>query len=574
MADEPIARLSVDVVANLKINKSQTAQVAKEVKDAVEGVSSKGSTSSWSSMTKYLDSAKNALSKFGAMAKSVAKKGVGNLTGSITKSAKSLGIFFNQIKRIAVYRAIRSALKAITQGFKEGIQNAYQWSVITGNQFARSMDMMATSALYLKNSLGAMTMPLVNYLAPILDRLIDQFVELINQVNQFVATITGASSWVKALKYPAQYMEQAAGSAKELKNQLLGFDDLNVLQAPSGGGSASAMDYSKMFENVSLKNNAFVDALKEAIKKGDWKGVGKLFGQKFNDMVENIPAMEMARSLGKAINNALGFLSSYLDEVNFFAVGEKITSFLTNLRIDWATVSASIFKWATRLGDFLLGMISGINWQNVGHAIGEFIKGLFNGVNGFAKWLGEVDWLQLAWDVGKAIKDMFAGVDWNGIGQSLFGGLHDALSKAWAWLGQTWQTLIKLFTGEITWQQILNGVHHSGESYYNGIHISLGGNEHASGGGRGFANGGFPEQGTMFYAGESGAEFVGNIGGRTGVYNADQMTNALSAANEGVVETLVSVGNAIVGAINRKETSISANDIRRAVNRLDMRYGV
>ena len=41
MADEPIARLSVDVVANLKINKSQTAKAVKEIKDTVEEVNSK-----------------------------------------------------------------------------------------------------------------------------------------------------------------------------------------------------------------------------------------------------------------------------------------------------------------------------------------------------------------------------------------------------------------------------------------------------------------------------------------------------------------------------------------------------
>lgn len=571
MADEPIARLSIDVVANLKIEKSQIAKTAKEAKDAVTEIMQNGK---WDGITKGLKIAQLELSKFGKMAKDVGKKGFASLTGSIGKSVKSLGVFFNQIKRIAVYRLIRSALKAITQGFQEGIQNAYQWAMFTGNQFAKSMDMMATSALYLKNSIGAMTMPLINYLAPILDRITDQFVELINKVNQFIAAITGASSWVKALKYPAQYLESAAGSAKELKNQLLGFDELNVLNAPNGGGSGSAMDYSNMFENMSLDGSGFMKAIKEAIKKGDWKQVGKVFGVKFNEMVESIPALEMARSLGKSINNALGFLSSYLDEVNFFAVGQKITTFLTNLRIDWATVGASIFKWATRLGDFLLGMVSGIDWQNVGHSIGEFVKGLFNGANGFLKWLGEINWTQLAWDVGAAFRNMFAGVDWNGVGQALFGGLYNALSTAWNWIGETFRTLIKLFTGELSWSQLIEGAKHSGQSIYNGVTISVGGNIHSSGGGRGFAEGGYPQTGSVFYAGEAGPEFVGNIGGRTGVYNAEQMTVALATANEGMIETLTAVGNAIVGAIHNQQLSINTNDVRKAIHTMNLRYGV
>ena len=41
------------------------------------------------------------------------------------------------------------------------------------------------------------------------------------------------------------------------------------------------------------------------------------------------------------------------------------------------------------------------------------------------------------------------------------------------------------------------------------------------------ASGGFPMQGSLFVAGESGAELVGNINGRTGVANNDQITEAM-----------------------------------------------
>ena len=523
--------------------------------------------------------------KFSGAAKSIASfvggatlKGLKRVGEGFKNAAKHASGFLAAIKRIAIYRAIRAALKAITQGFKEGMQNAYQWSVVTGNQFAKSMDMMATSALYLKNSLGAMTMPLMNYLAPILDSLVDKFVDLINLVNQFIATITGASSWVKALKYPAQYMEQAAGSAKELKNQLLGFDELNILQAPRGGGSAAGMDYSNMFQEMELagKDLNFAKFLKDAIQRGDWKGVGKMFANKFNEMIASIPAANIATSLGKTINKAIDLVSTFITETNFYQIGESITTFLTNLRIDWATITQSIFTWASKLGDALLGMVKGINWSNVGHTIGELIKGIFNGVNGFAKWIASIDWAQFAYDLGKAVRDMFAGVDWNGIGRALFGQLHDMLSYVWNSIGDAFRTLIKLFTGEITLSELLNGVHHSGASVYGGVHISVGGVEHSSGGGRtfGYANGGYPRQGSYFYAGEDGAELVGQIGGRTGVMNADQMANSLAIANEGIIDQLAAVGNAIVSAIDRKDTSINANDIRIAMRNMNLRYGV
>lgn len=42
-----------------------------------------------------------------------------------------------------------------------------------------------------------------------------------------------------------------------------------------------------------------------------------------------------------------------------------------------------------------------------------------------------------------------------------------------------------------------------------------------------FAGGGFPTEGSLFVAGEKGAEMVGNIGGRTAVANNDQITTAI-----------------------------------------------
>ena len=42
-----------------------------------------------------------------------------------------------------------------------------------------------------------------------------------------------------------------------------------------------------------------------------------------------------------------------------------------------------------------------------------------------------------------------------------------------------------------------------------------------------FATGGFPESGSLFIAGEQGAELVGNINGRTGVANEGQIVEGI-----------------------------------------------
>ena len=531
---------------------------------------------------KFFGSLKETLSGVGNVAKTVAvslgsstKNAIGsamqNVADKVKETTKHFNGFFSAIKRIAVYRAIRWALKEIVQGFQEGIQNAYQWSVITGNQFARSMDMMATSALYLKNSLGAMTMPLVNVLAPILDALVDKFVALINVVNQFIATITGATSWTRALKYPKEYADAVGGAVKEIKNQLLGFDELNILKAPSAGGGGAALDYSSMFENMtlSIKNLDFAKKIKEAIKEARWGDVGKYIAEKFNEMVGSIDAKLFSEELGKKINNAISLVHTLLVEADFHEVGVKIGEFMSNLKLNWAQISGSWIRWKTNILDTLLGLIEGVNWGNVGRSIGNFISGLFNE---FSSWLAQVNWYQKGIEFTNAIKSLIANVDWAAVARAIWQALKGALNAALGLLNGALSQVEFDRYGQASLTS--TNPYNSSSNTSGAVAGALAGVPRNPDPMGLFANGGYPRMGSVFVAGEQGAELVGQIGGRTGVMNADQMANSLANANEMVVETLVSVGNAIVGAINRKDMSLNINDVRRALNSSNLRYGV
>lgn len=171
-------------------------------------------------------------------------------------ASEKAGQFLASIKRIAMYRAVRSILKAITEGFEEGRKNLYYYSQAMGTDFAPSMDKAATAALYLKNSIGAATAPLTNFLVPIIDKAVDSIVVLINKFNELTAVLTGASTWTKAVKYPTTWQESlddADKSAKKLKSTMLGFDELNVIEIAEPASKKSgfdADDYIKMFEEV------------------------------------------------------------------------------------------------------------------------------------------------------------------------------------------------------------------------------------------------------------------------------------------------------------------------------------
>lgn len=77
-----------------------------------------------------------------------------------------------------------------------------------------------------------------------------------------------------------------------------------------------------------------------------------------------------------------------------------------------------------------------------------------------------------------------------------------------------------------------------------------------------YAQGGFPDKGSMFIANERGPELVGNIGGRTAVANNDMIVTAIeNASYKGMVTAMASAGG---NNINLK-INANSNDLSRAL---------
>ena len=211
----------------------------------------------------FADAANRIAGAFGSIGKAVVGFSLKAVFSPLTtvankfkNAAAKAGQFLASIKRIAMYRAIRTAIKAVSEGFEEGRKNLYYYSQAVGTDFAPSMDKAATAALYLKNSIGAATAPLTNMLVPMIDKAVDHIVELINKFNELTAVLTKQSTWTAAVKYPTTWqdsLDDAEKSAKKLKSTMLGFDELNVIEPASAGVKAKAFDmddYSRMFKEM------------------------------------------------------------------------------------------------------------------------------------------------------------------------------------------------------------------------------------------------------------------------------------------------------------------------------------
>lgn len=185
------------------------------------------------------------------------------LTKETKKAASGLATLTKSIGRIAFYRAIRSAIKTVTSGIREGIQNLTLYSAALNSLDASSanktMSEFATVSLWVKNTVGSMLMPVLQSLVPVVDAVAEAFIWAINAVNQFIKAIQGSKMWTMALKYPVDYAEKLNGvgkAAKEAKKQVFGFDELNIFKdtSSSGRGSSPLLDYSSMFAEVEVNN--------------------------------------------------------------------------------------------------------------------------------------------------------------------------------------------------------------------------------------------------------------------------------------------------------------------------------
>lgn len=228
----------------------------------------------------------------------------------------------HQFTRLAKMKILRTIISNLMKGFSEGLQNAYYWAKATGDQFAISMDSIATNMNYAKNTIGAAFATVLNAVAPVIDKLVDWLVTGINYINMFFSALGGSSTYLKAKKVAATYGDAmngiasgasgATGAVKELEEQLsvLDFDELNQLSeqnvpsyggggSPGGGSPGSATDYANMFERAGIDNKI--------------KSVADFLRNNFDtilDIVKAIGAGILAWKLATAFSNSIKELSN------------------------------------------------------------------------------------------------------------------------------------------------------------------------------------------------------------------------------------------------------------------------
>ena len=423
-------------------------------------------------------------------------------------------------------------------------------TITNRNQPANQIRMLQANFASLGRTIGSLFIPILQTVLPYinaiviaLQRMFAYIAKLLGiKLSNFVSSTGGISVDTGDI---ADNMDNASGaidnantSAKKLEKTLsvLAFDQLNQLNDNSDSGSTSnpssgsgggashlpaldaALDdalsayqkaWDEAFKKMSNRANEMADAIVNAFKRKDWKGLGKImadginwgmqklydfinwnnvgpyitkftsaFTQTFNSLVDNINWDLMGRTVGAGINTIVNTANQLLEGTNFKNLGKKFAEGIMGLsrEVDWTNLGNLIGNNFMKSWHIFYGFVSNLKYDEIGINIGNALNGIFEkinfteiasalttGINGaftaLASFTATFNWDDFTKNLGDGISKFISDMHWKENGKALgdfLSHLCDALIDA-----LTPNTFRKLgegigdFIGQLPWGKLL-----------------------------------------------------------------------------------------------------------------------
>lgn len=458
---------------------------------------------------------------------------------------------------------------------------------------ANALRVLNANVQIAKRELGNMFIPVLNRLLPYATAI----VKLIRWVASEIAAALGFTmtdidySGLQTAAVGAGDLEDsldgAAGSAKKLKDYMMGFDELNVINPNTGGGGAGGLGAGPGFDLSLPDDTAWLDgALAQQSEE-----IFKIWQEKIRPTVDWIKdhfdeILTTVKWIGIALagwkigggiidffNAATKFGGLFTDEsvLSKLGVAGAIIAAITATLFSWTQIPRILDDLASHAGiaqnalDYLYIAIAGLpgtlallfsnieklcefikntwtkvimengkswaDWkdgiQTICNGVIEFLTGVFTG-NWEKAWNGIKDVGSGIWNATASVFEMFA----NAIiimAQDMVNYYIDAFNQ----MKQTINEILVKVTSNPLVSAAMGFLHIPTASYLTmTTHISL-----PTVSFKKFATGGYPTPGQLFVANEAGPEMVGTMGGRTAVANNDQIVAGIAS---GVYDAVVS----------------------------------
>lgn len=452
-----------------------------------------------------LNSSIKGTNKLAASTKNAGKEAEKAANGGFSK-------FINRVGRVALYRTIRRGLQMITQTFTNSIQAYAQ----VDDRLNSTMSQLTSSTKVISLSLGTMIFPILQAITPVVQSLSVGFANMANVINASMAKMQGLSTYTKI---NAKAIKDYRKEVNKTSGALADFDKFRALSGEQKDSSVFLEEAEVESLGEELGNSAKVfDSIYYALS-----GIAELFSSVLGT-IKKIGESEVFNTAVTVVSDVVGGLSRaaswVLDIVDNLGLIEPILGgilgYITAIgvtKIITALSSSALFGWLKAVVELLREDMSGTLKMLTGDLtkVLSSTKALALGIGALG---GSIAYLVANWDymsdTAKTLTIALSSV----IGVLV--GIATAVAAVkWAGLGVFAAIKAGVTAAAIT-GAIGIAIGTAVSTTKNSVEVPK------------YANGGIPDKGSMFVAGERGAEFVYNMpSGQSGVANIQQIAQAV-----------------------------------------------
>lgn len=378
------------------------------VKDTVKKSGLSSSTKQIKEQSKALSSLQKAASftkgAFGTGFKGVQTQLAG-VSGAMKMLNNAFGLgkvtsskFLTSLARIAGYRIVRTIISSVTSSATTGLKNLANAS----SEANATLSQLSGGALTLQNAMGGALYSVIASIIGLLNSVIGAAVTAINWISMLFSILGGRTTFKKATNSTKEFgssLGAAGGAAKALKQELMGFDEINSLSPDTGGGGGGGgggmLDYGSMFEETPVD-----ESLLEMVRNADFTMLGEAMANKVNNALGNIDWGKIKTGAYRFARSLVTFLNGFIGKIDASIIGDTIAG-LVNAGLTFVNTFAYDTNWGL-LGDkikhAIVTAISQIKAEDVGRFIAaktvmgvRLIGGLLPSTS--AEWSQITDWI-------------------------------------------------------------------------------------------------------------------------------------------------------------------------------------
>lgn len=359
------------------------------------------------------------------------QRAVDGLRAKLTQSSKNLAKFRNRLMSIVsgalVFNLISAGLRKTTEWMGSAALSSATLRAALGN---------------LQGAASTAAAPLLQAILPALTAIANAAATAFYYIAQLVSFLAGKSIGASqgAAKAMGKYAKAAKSAGSAADGALAKFDELDVLDKNSGGG-AGAITPNYDFNT----DNPFLDEILQAIKDGDWYGVGQLIGEKLRDSLNAIPWPDIQDKARAWATNIANCINGFIEVPGLWeAIGHTVAQGLNTALIFADTLMQGI-HWDSLGAGLARGLttaVAELDWPLLGRVLTDGMRAAILTLYSFVQTY--TGWADLGNSIAACINSAIANIPWMeaGLGLSGFvvGLLHTLIATVqgtdWTALGQ------------------------------------------------------------------------------------------------------------------------------------------